>query len=128
MRTTPTGKSFGRYVRLLRRARGLTHEELAERCGLSPDTIRRLEHGSFSPSLDTLIKLVRGLDLQLSTLFIGYELNELDSQRELFDLLGRQDPRVRRIGTEVLRCLIAQLDAMAKARDGAGDSDGDGEK
>jgi transcriptional regulator with XRE-family HTH domain len=121
MRTTPTGKSFGRHVRLLRRARGLTQETLAERCGLSPDTIRRLEHGSFSPSLDTLIKLVRGLDLQLSSLFIGYELNERDSQRELFDLLGRQDPRVRRIGTGVLRCLIAQLDAMAKAHDVDGD-------
>jgi transcriptional regulator with XRE-family HTH domain len=79
------------------------------------DPIRRIEHDSRSPSLDTLTKLVHGLDLQLSTLFLGYELWELLNQRELFDLLERQDPRVRRIGIRVLRSLFTQLDAMANA-------------
>ncbi|HLT36771.1 MAG TPA: helix-turn-helix transcriptional regulator, partial [Enhygromyxa sp.] len=62
------GRHFGRHVRSLRRARGMTQEVLAQRSGLSADTIRRLEHGSFSPSLETLRKLCHGLDLMLSTL------------------------------------------------------------
>ncbi|HLT35877.1 MAG TPA: helix-turn-helix transcriptional regulator, partial [Enhygromyxa sp.] len=49
-----SGRPFGRHVRSLRRARGMTQEVLAQRSGLSADTIRRLEHGSFSPSLETL--------------------------------------------------------------------------
>jgi transcriptional regulator with XRE-family HTH domain len=69
------GRGFGRHVRTLRKARGLTQDALAERCGLSTDTIRRLEQGSFSPSLNTLRKLAGGLDLLLSTLFEGYELD-----------------------------------------------------
>ena len=66
--------AFGKHVRSLRRARGLTQEVLAERSGLSADTVRRLEHGSFSPSLVTLNKLCVGLDLRLSSLFESFEL------------------------------------------------------
>lgn len=50
----PTKDPFGSHVRMLRCARGLTQEVLAELSKLSADTIRRLERGSFSPSLDTL--------------------------------------------------------------------------
>src|SRR5690606_31169914 len=68
------GRPFGQHVRSLRRARGMTQEVLAERSRLSADTIRRLEHGSFSPSLDTLKKLCTGLSLPLSRLFESFEL------------------------------------------------------
>jgi DNA-binding XRE family transcriptional regulator len=50
---TPVGAEFGRHIRRLRRARDMTQEQLAERSGLSSDTIRRLELADFSPSLDT---------------------------------------------------------------------------
>ena len=69
-----SNRRFGRHLRSCRCAHGLTQEALAERSGLSPDTIRRLERGTFSPSLDTLRKLCGGLQLKLSSLFDGYEL------------------------------------------------------
>ena len=47
-------REFGKHVRSLRRARGVTQDALAQRSGLSADTIRRIEHGSFSASIDTL--------------------------------------------------------------------------
>ena len=50
-------RNFGRHIRSLRKARGMTQERLAEKCGVAVDTIRRLETGSFSPSLDTLTKV-----------------------------------------------------------------------
>ena len=85
-------RAFGRHVRQLRRARGQTQEVLAEDTGLSADTIRRLEHGSFSPSLETLGKVCNGLDLQLSTLFGSFELRDRDIDREVADaLMGLSD-------------------------------------
>ena len=69
----PLPKPFGEYVRRLREARGLTQEGFAERCDLSTDTIRRLEHGSFSPSLRTLRKLAKGLEWSVAELFEGFE-------------------------------------------------------
>ena len=109
---TPGDRRFGRHVRSLRRARGLTQERLAEQSDLSPDTIRRLEHGSFSPSLNTLWKLADGLDLLLGTLFSGYELGESEPLRELGDLLGRRSARDVRLGIGLLRILFAELDAL----------------
>jgi transcriptional regulator with XRE-family HTH domain len=108
-----TGKTFGKHIRSLRRARGLTQEVLAERSGLSPDTIRRLEQGSFSPSLETLRKLCIGLDLLLSTLFEAFELGARSEQRELVDLLGSRSPRELTMATRVLRVLFAELDKIA---------------
>jgi transcriptional regulator with XRE-family HTH domain len=101
---------FGQYLRRLRRARGLTQERLAELSGLSPDTIRRLEHAAFSPSLDTLSKVCEGMQLSLSTLFTGFELAERINARELTDLLASRSPRDYRMAYRVLRTLFDELD------------------
>ena len=123
-----TGQHFGRHVRSLRRARGMTQEVLAERSGLSADTIRRLEHGSFSPSLETLRKLCVGLDLMLSTLFESFELGARNESRELADLLATRTPRELIMATRVLRSLFDELDgiaAEAAAAEAAEDDDDD---
>jgi transcriptional regulator with XRE-family HTH domain len=90
----------------------MTQEVLAERCNLSADTIRRLEHGSFSPSLDTLRKLCTGLDLSLSTLFESYELGARNEYRELIDLLATRTAREITLATNVLRALFDELDGI----------------
>ena len=109
------GREFGKHVRSLRRARGMTQEVLAERSRLSADTIRRLEHGSFSPSLETLRKLCLGLDLRLSSMFEAFELGARDESRELVDLLLCRSPREIVLATRVLRALFDELDAMTTA-------------
>ena len=110
-------RRFGRHVRSLRRARGMTQEVLADRCGLSADTIRRLEHGGFSPSLDTLRKLCAGLDLLLSTLFDSYELGETRKAADLMDLVSvRSDTEIKLL-TSLARTLFGQIDEIGKAED-----------
>jgi transcriptional regulator with XRE-family HTH domain len=113
----------------------MTQEVLAERCQLSADTIRRLEHGSFSPSLDTLRKLCGGLDLMLSTLFESYELGERNEARELIDLISTLGKREIAFVTRVLRALVEGLDMLTAIMtpppppppDDDDDDDGDGE-
>jgi transcriptional regulator with XRE-family HTH domain len=127
-RNLDTGRNFGRHVRSLRRARGMTQEVLAERSGLSPDTVRRLEHGSFSPSLDTLRKLCGGLDLMLSTLFESYELGSRNETRELIDLLAARGTRELVLATRVLRALFEELDGIAaEAEESEPDPEAEGE-
>jgi transcriptional regulator with XRE-family HTH domain len=65
-----TGEEFAARVRELRRRRKLTQEALAEACDLASDTIRRMEHAGFSPSLDTLNKLAKGLGLTVTQLMV----------------------------------------------------------
>ncbi len=112
---SPLGRGFGRFVRLLRKGRGQTQEQLAERAGLAADTIRRLESGSFSPSLDTLVKLGAGLRLELSSLFVAFELREVGTERELLSLVRSLTPAELRIAVRLLAVLADLLGAMADA-------------
>lgn len=116
---TPTAqdRQFGRHVRSLRRARGLTQEQLAERSTLSPDTIRRLEYGSFSPTHDTLRKLCHGLRVRVSTLFLGLELAERDIPREFTDLVSTMDPAELDTLIRAVHSLLAVLAAGSKHDD-----------
>ena len=108
-------KTFGKHIKSLRRARGMTQEDLAERSGLSADTIRRLEQGAFSPSLGTLAKLCTGLVLTLTTLFEAFDLGDRNDRQELVDLLATRSPREVVLATRVLRALFDELDGIAGA-------------
>lgn len=99
-------RDFGQHVKSLRRARGMTQDILAERCGLSADTIRRLEHGAFSASMDTLRKLCRGLGLVESTIFESFELGRTNPHRELFDLIASRSDDEIALLSRVVRALI----------------------
>jgi transcriptional regulator with XRE-family HTH domain len=120
---SPLGLGFGRFVRRLRKARGLTQEQLAERAELSSDTIRRLELGSFSPSLDTLIKLNTGLRLDFSTLFVAFELREVGTDRELLALARSLTPAELAAALRVLSFLADLLGGVADSSDGEGSED-----
>lgn len=115
-------RKFGQHIKSLRKARGYTQEQLAGYSGLSSDTIRRLEHGSFSPSLDTLAKLAGGMELRLTTLFESHELGEREPSRELLDLVAGRPPRDAELALSVIRALFARLDAR-DAEDGEADDD-----
>src|SRR5918992_2614175 len=63
---------LGGRVRELRRRRGLTLEELAERSGVSRAMISKLERGEKNPTLMVAAKLAEGLGVTLSQL-VGME-------------------------------------------------------
>ena len=99
--------SFGAHVKRLREVRRLTQEELAERSDLAADTIRRLEHQDFFPSLRTLRKLCRGLGLSISAMFNSFELEQQSEglARLTALLLGRSERElalIERIAVELL--------------------------
>lgn len=55
-------------LRAIRQANGWSLDELAARSGLSASTISRIETGHRSISLDVLLALARGLQVEVSTL------------------------------------------------------------
>lgn len=102
----PEQARFGSHFRRLREVRGLTQEQLAERSGVAADTVRRLEHGDFSPSLATLRQVTGGLGLQMSTLFATFELIARDETGELVALVSGCESRTIRLITELARAVI----------------------
>ncbi|MGQ0506862.1 MAG: helix-turn-helix domain-containing protein [Myxococcaceae bacterium] len=103
---TELRKSFGAHLKRLRTSRKLTQEDLAERSGLAVDSIRRIERGVFSPSLDTLSKITQGLQISLRTLFDGVERNKSNVVQELCDFLSHRRSDELRIVERVIRALL----------------------
>jgi transcriptional regulator with XRE-family HTH domain len=68
-----TVKTFGRRLRSIRRERGFTQEELADRCERSVEAISNLERGVSVPSLETVERLAQALDVPVASFFSGGE-------------------------------------------------------
>lgn len=67
-KTAEALSAFGQKVRALRRGKGLTLQQVADRAGMSGSTISKIENSNLSPTFDGLLKLARGLEVDLSTL------------------------------------------------------------
>lgn len=63
--------AFGKKVRALRHSKSLTLQQVADRAGMAGSTISKIENSNLSPTFDGLLKLARGLDVDLTTLLAG---------------------------------------------------------
>ena len=57
-------KRIGERIALLRMARGLSQQQLAEKTGLAQQNIARVENGKYSSRLDTLAVIAEALGSQ----------------------------------------------------------------
>jgi transcriptional regulator with XRE-family HTH domain len=100
------GRRFGAHIRALREARHLTQEALAERSELSVDSVRRIERGAFSPTLNTLAALAKGLEISLASLFESFDRGRRDDVAEIADYLATRTAREVRTVWRVVRALF----------------------
>jgi transcriptional regulator with XRE-family HTH domain len=82
-----TGIDLGGRLRRLRNLRRISIRSLAEKSGLSANTLSMIENGKTSPSVSTLYKLAEALDLPV-TAFFGAE----DERQEVIALRAGAGP------------------------------------
>lgn len=68
--------SFGRIIKNLREERGISQEILADRADLNRSYVGEVERGTAMPSLSTITKLARALNLSAADLLARYESHE----------------------------------------------------
>ncbi len=61
-------QKFGLKIKKLRKARGLTQEQLAEKARIDYSYMNRIEGGKRNPSLNVVAKLARALGIRLEEL------------------------------------------------------------
>jgi transcriptional regulator with XRE-family HTH domain len=61
-------RQIGENIRKYRVKRGLSQLDLAAACGFEESSIGRLENGKTNPTIKTLLKLAKGLDVKLTDL------------------------------------------------------------
>ena len=62
------GIAFGKRLRAVRRAQGLSQDQLADRTRMHATTISRIERGAREPRVTTVLRLARGLGVSAGTL------------------------------------------------------------
>lgn len=62
-------------IKVFRAMHDLTQEELAEKIGITRQTVLAIEKGHYSPSLDLAFKIVKYFDAKIEDVFI-YEKND----------------------------------------------------
>jgi transcriptional regulator with XRE-family HTH domain len=58
----------GRLIRLKRKAKGMTQEDVGRRVGIARKYVSELERGKFLPGTKVLVNLARCLDIDLNLL------------------------------------------------------------
>ncbi len=80
--------TFGKKLKQIRKARGLTQEQLAELAGIHEKHISKLELGTYKPSFKTLNKVLSALDLEVDKL--GLSLKEVSVNDNPFYIKSMQ--------------------------------------
>ncbi len=62
---------LGRKILELRKARGLTQEELVEKCNISVRTLQRIEMGEVTPRVYTIKTILAALDFDVNTVSVA---------------------------------------------------------
>ncbi len=73
---------IGKELKRIRVSQGMTLEELSSKCGYSKALISRVETGSVSPSLTSLMKMVSALGLRLHDIFTSIEQGQASVVRK----------------------------------------------
>jgi DNA-binding XRE family transcriptional regulator len=66
---TERDKKLGKRIQKARKKAGLTQEKLAEKVKLSTKFIQFIESGNRAPSLKTVYRIARALDVKVQDLF-----------------------------------------------------------
>lgn len=97
---------LGKAIAKHRKARGMTQEQLAEVCDVTPVWVSQLERGIGLPSLDGLVRLAEALRADAPALLAaGLESHRRECDDELVAELPDMDPDAVEVLTLAARAL-----------------------
>lgn len=106
---------LGSRIKERRREAGLSQEALAEKAGISPNTVSRIEGGLMAMSVETFQKLVQALGLDANELLCHAGVPE-DGDRRTRDIFRRISNMEQREKEIVMQTVKGLVDALEKNR------------
>ena len=102
-------KTIGERIRNYRNREGLSQEELAERCGLHATYIGQLERGEKNATLESMEKIVKGLNISFETLFEKIQVGEFKNNiaAQCYSLIDALNEREQGAIHELIQKIIA---------------------
>jgi transcriptional regulator with XRE-family HTH domain len=102
---------------LLRKEKGFTQQEMADKVSLHVNQIRRYESGSAQPSLEALKKIALSLNVSIDSLVFEKGKREPDEDLKLqFEAISQFTPEEKQVTKALLESLILRHDANRFSR------------
>ncbi|WP_313563715.1 helix-turn-helix domain-containing protein [Ruminiclostridium cellobioparum] len=102
-------KVLGDRIRILRIEKGLSLEKLGERANITPFHLGRLERGEKTVKIDSLEKIVSGLDTTFEDLFKYIQPSKGDIDNTTLSLLMN---KLSTLSIEEQKLMLKHLDVM----------------
>ena len=97
---------IGNRIKELRRKKGLSQEEFAEKAETSQNYLSRMERGTENPTLDMLIKLAHALEVEMWEMFdFGHNVTVKELKENLQAFTKSSDETTLRIALKVIRAI-----------------------
>jgi transcriptional regulator with XRE-family HTH domain len=104
--------NFPEHLAQLRKDKGLTQPQFAEKIGVHVAQVRRYEAGSSQPTLDVIRNMALALGVSADELlFAKDERGPDDSLKLQFEAVCRFDPEAKKVVQQVLASMILQQEA-----------------
>lgn len=98
---------LGMRIKEVRKGRQLSQEKLAEKVGVDPKQISRIEGGKSAPSLDTLEAIATHLQVEIKDLFdFQHLLAEERAEDQAMKLLSMMNDQTKLLAVRLLRTLV----------------------
>lgn len=79
--------SVGKNIKRIRKQKGFTQKELAEKLGVSQQNLAQYEGDKRNPKLETIIKIADGLNVSIDELTTGTDENEIIVDQKTLDIV-----------------------------------------
>lgn len=114
----PVSMNIGTTIRGYRLQKGMSQGDIEKKTGLLRCYLSRVENGHTVPSLETLQKIAKALDLQLSEFFaeetVGREMSGLNLGEEEIRFLTQVQRYSANLGDSDRRLLLAMVRKFAQ--------------
>ena len=110
--------NFPEHVAALRKQKGMTQQQLAEKIGVHVVQLRRYEAGTSQPTLDVIRGMAVALGISADELLFDKDERGPDADLKLqFEAVSRFDPESKKVVQQVLDSMILQQEARRWASD-----------
>ena len=111
MKTLENKNFIAKKIKLARKKQNLTQSELAEKIGISPKQLSRIEIGSFMPSLPTFLKIINILNIDIKEFNIIANPKKNNLLNELIKIIYTSDDKQLKLYLEIIKILANTFDA-----------------
>lgn len=103
-------KKGGQAIQRIRKERGLTQEQLADKAAITSNTVSRLERGLIVPALPTLVDICNALEVGADAILAAYVVADTPIRwTPIAQKLGALEPEKQDKIETLLDCIIKTI-------------------